>query len=109
VTITTTFYYFPNDLFRQRGVWITIKDLELIAQKYGTKITACADKLGAIGPISYFLLKGLQIDILKITVEGNDEESIKASIREIYSKYGPYEVFRGKESALAKRVLSELK
>lgn len=109
MTVATTFYYFPNDLFKQRGIRITLKDLELISQKYGTKITAVADKLGAIGPISYFLLKGLQIEILKITVEGNDEASIEATIREIYSKYGPYEVFRGKESALAKKLLSELK
>ncbi|MEM2001361.1 MAG: hypothetical protein QXT77_01775 [Candidatus Methanomethylicaceae archaeon] len=109
MVVTTTFYYFPNDLFKQRGIRITIKDLELIAKKYGTKITTQAEKLGAIGPISYFLLKGLQIDILKITVEGNDEASVKASIQEIYSKYGPYEVFRGKESALARSLLSELK
>lgn len=109
MTVSTTFYYFPNDLFKQKGMRITIKDLEVIAQKNGTKISAQADKLGAIGPISYFLLKGLQIDILKITVEGSDEESVKASVREIYSKYGPYEVFRGKESSIARSILSELK
>ncbi|MGQ9759762.1 MAG: hypothetical protein ACUVQ5_04225 [Candidatus Methanomethylicaceae archaeon] len=108
MSVKTTLYYFPNDLFRERGVRITIKDLELIAKNYGTRITAKADKLGAIGPFSYILLKGLQIDILKITVEGEDEQSVKASVREIYSKYGPYEVFRGKESAIAKSLRSEL-
>ncbi len=108
MSVITTFYYFPNDLFKERGIRITIKDLEQISQNHGTKITAKADKLGAIGPISYFLLKGLQVDILKITVEGQDDESVKASIREIYSRYGPYEVFRGKESSIAKKMLSEL-
>lgn len=109
MSVKTTIYYFPNDLFRERGIRITIKELESIAKNYGTKITAKADKLGAIGPISHLLLKALQIDILKITVEGEDEESVKASIREIYSRYGRYEVFRGKESAIAKSLLSELK
>ena len=109
MSIKTSLYYFPNDLLKQKGIVITLKDLEEISKKYGTKITAKPDKIGSIGPISHILLRGLLIDIIVITIEGDNEESIKATIKELYSKYGEYEVFSGKISSIAKKLKSELK
>jgi len=109
MTVKTTLYYFPNDLFRQRGLRITVRDMEALSQKYGTRITLKPDKVGAIGPLSSILLKALQIDIIKLTIEAEDERAVRESIRAIYDKYGPYEVFRTGESSLAKKMLDELK
>lgn len=109
MTFKTSLYYFPNDLFREKGIVITLKDLEEIAKKNGTKITSKLDKIGGIGIFSRFLLRGIQPDILIITIEGEDEESVKASIRDIYAKYGPYEVFIGPSSSIARKLKSELK
>lgn len=109
MVVKTSLYYFPNDLFREKGIIITVKDLEEIAKKNNTRITSKLDKIGSIGLLSRFLLSSIQPDILIITIEGEDEESVKSSIRDIYAKYGPYEVFRGPNSSLARKLKSELK
>lgn len=105
--LSTTIYYFVNDLFRLRGQRITIKDLEEIGKRSGTKITAMPDKIGAPGVMSKVLLKAYEIDIMRITVEAEGEESIRHALREIKMLYGPYETFRGKESSIAKKYKDE--
>ncbi|MCX8169710.1 MAG: hypothetical protein N3D72_01320 [Candidatus Methanomethyliaceae archaeon] len=107
--VKTSLYYFPNDLFREKGIVITVKDLEEIARKNNTRITSKLDKIGSIGLFSRFLLSGIQPDILIITIEGENEENVKSSIKDIYTKYGPYEVFRGPASSIARKLKSELK
>jgi len=107
VTVTTSFYYFPNDLFRLRGKRISIRELDEISKKYGTKVTGTPDKVGASGPLSKYLFRAWMIDIFKIVIEGEREEVV-ASIRAVYDKYGTYETFRGKEGALAREVLKSL-
>lgn len=101
--LSTTIYYFVNDLFRLRGQRIAIKDLEEIANKWGCKVSAIPDKIGAPGATSRILLKAYQIDIMRITVEAESEEAIRETLRGIKALYGPYETFRGKESAIAKK------
>lgn len=103
MALSTTIYYFVNDLFRLRGQRITIKDLEEVANRSGSKITALPDKIGAPGVMSKVLLKAYQIDIMRITVEAESEEAIREALRGIKALYGPYETFRGKDSSIAKK------
>ncbi|MEJ5293237.1 MAG: hypothetical protein WHS82_06540 [Candidatus Methanosuratincola sp.] len=103
MTMSTTIYYFVNDLFRLRGQRITLKDLEEIAGRYGSRVTALPDKIGAPGAMSRILLKVYQIDIMRITVEAESEEAIRETLRGIKALYGPYETFMGKESSIAKK------
>ncbi|MDI9644041.1 MAG: hypothetical protein QFX35_02340 [Candidatus Verstraetearchaeota archaeon] len=101
--LSTTIYYFVNDLFRLRGQRITVKDMEEIEQKYGAKISLHPDKVGAPGPMSRILLKAYAIDIMRITIEAESEEQIRASLSAIKNLYGPYETFLGKESSIARK------
>ncbi|MBC7120321.1 MAG: hypothetical protein H5T33_01880 [Candidatus Methanosuratus sp.] len=103
MTLSTTIYYFVNDLFRLRGQRITIKDLEEIAIRAGSKVTTIPDKIGAPGFISKAIVKAYQIDIMRITVEAEGEDAIRETLRGIKALYGPYETFRGKESSIAKK------
>ncbi|RWX73022.1 MAG: hypothetical protein ACO0C9_01785 [Candidatus Methanosuratincola verstraetei] len=103
MSFSTTIYYFVNDLFRLRGQRITIKDLEEIASRSGSRVSAMPDKLGAPGVMSRILLKAYQIDIMRITIEAESEEAIRETLRGIKALYGPYETFRGKESSIAKK------
>ncbi len=106
--LSTTIYYFVNDLFRLRGQRITIKDLEEIASKWGSKVSVTPDKIGAPGAMSRILLKVYQIDIMRITIEAESEEAIRETLRGIKALYGPYETFLGKESSIAKKYKASL-
>lgn len=101
--LSTTIYYFVNDLFRLRGQRITIKDVEEIGKKYGTKIEILPDKVGAPGPMSRILLKAYAIDIMRITIEAESEEAIRETLYAIKGLYGPYETFRGRDSSIARK------
>ncbi|MEN3006118.1 MAG: hypothetical protein ABC585_01605 [Candidatus Methanosuratincola petrocarbonis] len=108
MSFSTTIYYFVNDLFRLRGQRITIKDLEEIASRAGSRVSAMPDKIGAPGAMSRILLKVYQIDIMRITIEAESEEAIRETLRGIKALYGPYETFRGKESSIAKKYKDSL-
>lgn len=108
MTYSTSLYYFTNDLFREKGIRITIKDLEEIGKKYNTKITNRANKIGAPGFFSKYLLKNYELDIMDITVEGETEESVKNTLRELFNIYGPYETKRGQNEKIAKELKREL-
>jgi hypothetical protein len=108
MAISTSFYYFTNDLFRLKGKRIAIKELDDIGLKYATRMSAHADKLGAPGSFSKMIFKNLGVDIMAITVEGDNEDAIRNSIRAVYALFGPYETKRGKEGELAKRILNEI-
>jgi len=50
----------------------------------------------------------LGIDAMMIFIEGESEEALKEALREVYKLYGPYEVERAKEYALAREMKKEL-
>jgi hypothetical protein len=94
--------------FSGLGKRITVKELDDIGLKYATKVSAYADKLGAPGAFSKMIFKNLGVDIMAITVEGDNEDAIRNSIRSVYDLYGPYETQRGKKGELAKLILNEM-
>jgi hypothetical protein len=100
-------YYFPNDLFRLKGLRISSYEMDQLGEKLGVKITLVPEKEGGIGFFSKYILKNMGIDILVINIEGQ-EHAIRSAIKEIYAKYGLYETKRDKQYKLAKEMLKEL-
>lgn len=109
MTIKTTFYFFPNDVFRAKGLRISILDMEELGKSTGTEITLRLDKAGAPGAFSKVFLKGILVDEIWVTVEGESEEAIRKAIRAIYEKFSPYETSRGRDGDLAKKFLKGFK
>ncbi len=107
MAVTTSFYYFPNDLFRLKGLMISSLEMDQLGQRLGAKITLKSDKAGGLGWFSKFVMSNLGVDILTVTVEG-EEPAVREAIRTIYSKYGRYETKRGAEGELARKMLTEL-
>lgn len=100
-------YYFPNDLFRLKGLRISSLEMDQLGAKLGVKITLRGEKAGGVGFFSKFVLKNMGIDILIVTIEGA-EPAVREAIREIYRRYGRYETQRGSEYRLAREMLKEL-
>lgn len=100
-------YYFPNDLFRLKGLRISSFEMDQLGEKLGIKITLVPDKEGGIGFFSKYILRTYGIDILIVNIEG-PEPAVRSAIRTIYAKYGPYETKRDKEYLLAREMLKEL-
>jgi hypothetical protein len=100
-------YYFPNDLFRLKGIRISSYDMDQLGQKLGVKISLVADKAGGTGFMSKYVLRNMGVDVLYINIEGQ-EPAVRTAIKAIYEKYGHYETPRGAEFKLAKEMLGEL-
>lgn len=100
-------YYFPNDLFRLKGLRISSLDMDQLGEKLGVKISLRADKAGGLGFFSKFVMRNIGIDTLIVTIEG-EEPAAREAIKAIYAKYGRYETQRGAEFKLAREMLKEL-
>jgi len=81
--------------------------MDQLGQQLGVKITLKADKAGGTGFFSKYVLRGMGVDILIVSIEG-PEPAVREALRTIYSKYGPYETMMGSEYALARSMLKEL-
>lgn len=103
----TSLYYFPNDLFRQRGIRISSLEMDQLGEKLGTKITLRADKAGGLGFFSKFVMRNMGIDILIITIEG-EEPAVRETIRAIHGRFGSYETQRSSEGGIAREMKKEL-
>jgi hypothetical protein len=107
VFLMASLYYFPNDLFRLKGIRISSYEMDELGQKLGVKISLIASKEGGIGFMSKQILKNMGIDILIVNIEGQ-EPAVRSAIKTIYEKYGPYETKREEDYKLAKQMLKEL-
>lgn len=107
MTTTTSFYYFPNDLFNQKGVRISSLEMDQMGAKLGTKITLRADKAGGLGFFSKFVMRNMGIDVLIIAIEG-EEPAIRETVRAIHAKFGRYEAQRGSEGRIAREMQKQL-
>src|SRR5512136_953201 len=105
--IITSFYYFPNDLFRLKGLRISSLEMDQLGEKLGTKISLKADKAGGVGFFSKFVMRNMGIDILVVTIEG-EEPAVKEAVKAIYSKFGRYETQRGPEGNIARELLKQM-
>ncbi len=108
MTVGVQLYYFVNDLYRTSGKRILMRDLDPIAKRLSVKFFLRLDKVGTPGFMSRALLRNLGIDAMMIFIEGESEEALKEALREVYKLYGPYEVERAKEYALAREMKKEL-
>jgi hypothetical protein len=77
--VRTSFHYFPNDLFSLKGLRISSLEMNQLGQKLGTKITLRSDKAGGVGWFSKNVMYNVGIDILIVTVEG-EEPAVKETI-----------------------------
>jgi hypothetical protein len=100
-------YYFPNDLFRLKGIRISGYEMDQLGQELGVKIRLIPDKAGGTGFFSKQVLSNLGVDTLIVNIDG-PEPAVRSAIKAIYGKFGRYETKRGNEYKLAKEMLKEL-